>query len=177
MTETTEKIVESYFRFCRDCATMTNIKCSGQHEIDLLAINLKKGVRYHVESSVHITPGFSRLTSKPFDPQLLKDRVKGPSMRRTLGFFDQVKFDAPDVRSKLTEYGFTAGSYRKVIVTWDCDHDVRAAAEKAGIEIVEFPALLEQLKGSIGDRETYIMDDTIRALQLFAVAEKKGNRK
>jgi len=50
MTETTEKIVESYFRYCRDCATMTNIKCSAQHEIDLLAVDLKTGKRYHVES-------------------------------------------------------------------------------------------------------------------------------
>src|SRR5450759_3677383 len=106
MTETTEKIVESYFRYCRDCATMTNIKCSAQHEIDLLAVDLKTGTRYHVESSVHVGAGFSKLTNSPFDPAMLKVRLKVPSMRRTLGFFDQVKFSARDVVAKLAEYGF-----------------------------------------------------------------------
>lgn len=176
MTEPTEKIVESYFRYCRDCATMTNIKCSAQHEIDLLAVDLKTGTRYHVESSVHVGVGFSKLTNKPFDPKLLKNRVKAPDMRRTLGFFDQVKFSAQDVLSRLAEYGFQPGVYNKVIVTWDCTQDVPDAAVNLGIEILEFPELLKQLQKAIGDDPAYIMDDTIRMVQLLARAQKLERR-
>ena len=176
MTETTEKIVESYFRYCRDCATMTNIKCSAQHEIDLLAVGLKNAAQYHVESSVHIGVGFSKLTNKPFDPAMLKDRVKGPVMRRTLGFFDQVKFSATDVVSKLDQYGFCPGTYFKVVVTWDCSPDVPDAAANLGIEVLEFPTLLDQLQKAIGDKHTYIMDDTVRTLQMLVYAQRRKGK-
>jgi hypothetical protein len=172
MTETTEKIVESYFRFCRNCATMTNIRCSGQHEIDLLAVDLKTGTRYHVESSVHVGAGFSQLTSRPFAPELLHDRNKGPDMRRTLGFFEEIKFSAEDVVKKLAEYGFAPGTYHKVIVTWDCDADVTNAAAQKEIEVLEFPALVDEFTKALGDRRSYMMDDTIRMLQLFTMAQK-----
>jgi len=176
MTETTEKIVESYFRYCRDCATMTNIKCSAQHEIDLLAVDLETGKRYHVESSVHVGAGFSKLTNKPFDPKMLKDRVKGPVMRRTLGFFDQVKFSATDVVTKLAKYGFHPGAYSKVVVTWDCSPDVPDAAANLGIEVLEFPTLLDQLQEAIGDKHTYIMDDTVRTLQMLVYAQRRKGK-
>jgi hypothetical protein len=37
--ETTEKIIESYVRYVRRWATIPNVKCDGQYEIDLLAID------------------------------------------------------------------------------------------------------------------------------------------
>jgi len=36
--ETTEKIVESCGRYVKGWFTISNIKCSGQYEIDLLAV-------------------------------------------------------------------------------------------------------------------------------------------
>jgi len=36
--ETTEKIVEAYVRYVKGWATISNIKCPGQSETDLLAI-------------------------------------------------------------------------------------------------------------------------------------------
>jgi len=35
--ETTEKIIASYVRYVRRWATISNVRCEGQHEIDLLA--------------------------------------------------------------------------------------------------------------------------------------------
>ena len=35
--ETTEKIVEAYVRYVKRWATIPNIRCDGQYEIDLLA--------------------------------------------------------------------------------------------------------------------------------------------
>lgn len=37
--ETTEKVVESYCRYVRQWFTIPNIKCRGQYEIDLLAVD------------------------------------------------------------------------------------------------------------------------------------------
>src|SRR5262245_40021312 len=77
--ETTEKIIECYVRYVLRWATIPNIKCDGQYEIDLIAIDPVNLERYHIESSVSASKGFSRLTAKIFDPNDLKVRVKIPA--------------------------------------------------------------------------------------------------
>jgi hypothetical protein len=49
--ETTEKIVESYCRYVKQWFTIPNIKCRGQYEVDLLAVDMtsKSTRRYHIE--------------------------------------------------------------------------------------------------------------------------------
>lgn len=51
---TTERIVESYFRLCRGCLTTADVKVlrGNNRQIDLLAVNIKKNEQYHVEVSV-----------------------------------------------------------------------------------------------------------------------------
>lgn len=69
--ETTEKIVESYCRYVRQWFTIPNIKCRGQYEVDLLAVdttNPKLG-RYHIECGVSISGSFSKLTAKEFSTE------------------------------------------------------------------------------------------------------------
>jgi len=70
--ETTEKIVEAYVRYVKGWATIPNIKCPGQYEIDLLAVDPKTGKRAHIESGVSISGGFSSLTTKPYSDADLK---------------------------------------------------------------------------------------------------------
>jgi len=74
--ETTEKVVEAYVRYVRGWATIPNIKCEGQLEIDLLAVDPVSLERYHIESGVSISGAYSKLTSKPFSSDDLKQRVK-----------------------------------------------------------------------------------------------------
>jgi hypothetical protein len=59
--ETTEKIVEAYVRYVRGWATIPNIKCGGQFEIDLIAVDPRSLDRYHIESGISGSDGFSRL--------------------------------------------------------------------------------------------------------------------
>jgi hypothetical protein len=49
-----EHIVEAYFRICRKCFVMPDVKIEGgnNRQFDLLAVDLNKGYQYHVESSV-----------------------------------------------------------------------------------------------------------------------------
>ena len=51
---TAEKVVESYFRLCRKCFTLSDVKVIGgnNRQIDLLAYRVGKGEQYHAETSV-----------------------------------------------------------------------------------------------------------------------------
>ncbi len=103
--ETTEKIVESYCRYVKGWLTLPNIKCKGQYEIDLLAVDAKspkKLERYHIESGVSISGSYSKLTNKDFSTEDLKIRVKQAGQRRSLGYFVHRKFDLPEVKTELS---------------------------------------------------------------------------
>jgi hypothetical protein len=168
--ETTEKVVEAYVRYVKHWATIPNIRCDGQFEIDLLAIDPVTLDRYHIETSVSGSQVYSKLTEKDFDPALLKVRVQKPKMRRTVGYFIAHKFGTPAIVQKLAEYGFREGSYKKVVVTWDWTPDAKAAADAEGIELWDFRKLMRDIAKSIRDTRSYFTDDTLRTINLFARA-------
>jgi len=177
MTETTEKIVESYVRYVKGWATISNIKCPDQHEIDLLTINPKDMERYHIESSVSVPgSGFSKLTNGTFDREQMRVPGKAPSQQRTIGFFIERKFGADGIVNTLAAYGFVPGNYHKVIVTWDYEPEAKETAKKNGIEVWEFPELLDEIVDMAGKRKQYIMDDTVRTLQLIACAQRRKGK-
>lgn len=174
--ETTEKIVESYCRYVKQWFTIPNIKCRGQYEVDLLAVdttNPKRLGRYHIECGVSISGAFSKLTAKAFTAEQLKQRVKAPAQRRTLGFFIERKFELPEVQSELAKYGFVHGNYGRVIVTWDATPEARALANDRGVSVWDFRDLLREIAAAHRDHRTYFTDDTARTIQLFALASKK----
>jgi len=177
MTETTERIVESYVRYVKGWATISNIKCPDQHEMDLLAINPLHMERYHIESSVHVPgTGFSKLTNGAFDLEQMKVRMKAPSQRRTIGFFVEQKFGAAGVVKTLANYDFVPGNYHKIVVTWDCETAAKETAKQNDIEVWEFPDLLNEIVALAGNGKHYVMDDTVRTLQMLVYAQRrKGN--
>lgn len=171
--ETTERIVEAYVRYIRGWLTIPNIKCDGQFEIDLLAVDVsdaKKLRRYHIESGISISGGFSRLTCKPFSTDDLKVRVKQAGQRRTLGYFTQRKFADAGIIEKLKAFGFVPGNYTKVIVSWGWADDVPEAARKLGVELWDFKGILKEIAQRYQSDRTYFTDDTMRTLQLMAMA-------
>lgn len=168
--ETTEKIVEAYCRHIKRWFTISNIKCGGQYEIDILAAEFQKSgnpVIYHIESGISISGGFSKLTAKPFSEKDLKMRERSASQRRTIGFFIQRKFGPEEVQSKITEYGLNPSFTKKVIVTWGWESDAKAIADEQGIILWHFPDLLRDLADACAKGKTYFTDDTLRTLQLF----------
>jgi len=170
--ETTEKIVEAYVRYVKGWATIPNIKCPGQNEIDLLAVNPKTGRKYHIEVTVSITSGFSKITTKKFDPILLKKRVHTAGQRRTLGFFVKKKFSAPGILETLQNHGFKKGKYKKIIVSWGWTPEAEAAAKKFKIILWRFPDILDEIAENFKNDKKYFADDTLRTLQLYAKATK-----
>lgn len=168
--ETTEKIVEAYVRYIKGWATIPNLRCAGQYEIDLLAIDPVSLDRYHIETSVSGSQNFSRLTTKAFDPELLKEKVQKAGQRRTLGFFLERKFGVPAVKAELAKYGFVDGEYRNVIVTWDWTPEAAAEAEKAGVALWSFQEIMREIAATIRHKRSYFTDDTLRTINLFVRA-------
>ena len=168
--ETTERIVDSYCRYVKGWFTISNIKCPGQYEIDLLAIDPspKSGFgRYHIECGVSISSGFSKLTAKEFSRERLKQRIEQAGQRRTVGYFVQRKFGPEQVVSQLEKYGFKKSGYSRVIVTWGWTDDAEAEAEREGVTLWDFRDILKAIADSCRGRKTYFMDDTLRTIQLF----------
>src|ERR1700741_3010540 len=143
--ETTEKIVEAYVRYVKGWATIPNLRCAGQKEIDLFAIDPVSDERWHIETSVSISSGFSKLTNDPYEVDEHKDRVRGPGARRKLGFFLAEKFSPASVAAKLEEYGCKEGGIRRAIVTWDCKDGTVEAAQELGIEVWLLPDLMREI--------------------------------
>lgn len=175
--ETTEKIVESYCRYVKEWFTIPNIKCQGQYEVDLLAIDASQPTlkRYHIECGVSISSSYSKLTTKEFSTAFLKERVKAAGQRRTLDYFIHRKFNIPEVLEKIKDYGFEVGNYQRIIVTWDATAEARIEAEKNGIVIWDLPNLLTDIADEHLQHRRYFTDDTARTIQLYAMAMKGKN--
>lgn len=167
--ETTERIVESYFRYVRNWFTISNLKCKGQNEIDLLGVDFSahRIRRYHVESSVSISGSFSKLTDEPFNAEDLKQPVKKAKLRRSIHYFIERKFTLQTVKDKLAGYGFKPGNYERIIVTWGWTPAAKSVADREKIELLDFRKILGALKSACEKTKFYSTDDTIRTIQLF----------
>lgn len=166
--ETTEKVVEAYCRYIKRWATIPNIGCGGQKEIDLLAVDPVTDERIHIETSVSISGNFSKLTARPYEPDDHKHRIKAAGARRTVGFFVEQKFEPPSVRDALEKLGCVPDQVRKVVVTWDATAEAIQQASAHGIEIWKFPTLMQEIADAAANGTAYFADDTLRTLMLFA---------
>jgi hypothetical protein len=174
--ETTERIAESYVRYVKGWLTIPNIRCEGQFEIDLIAIDPNTLARYHIESGVSVSGSYSKLTKKPYSSDTLKVRVQQAGQRRTLGYFIERKFGNPNVIKALKKYGFVGKNYSKIIVTWGCQDGVEEQAKKAGVIIWDFRSMIDEIGAACVDKRSYFGDDTLRTLHLVKLAEE-SNRK
>lgn len=152
---------------------MANIKCNGNKEIDLLAINPKTLEKYHVESRA-TTKGFP-LREK--DTYVSKGTHKGSAHRRGLDFFSEKKFNHPSVTKKIHEL-FGNSKYRKILVVWNTEDNFaqlpKIALEKYGIEVYGLRGMIHGLMQNMvtsGSR-----DDVLRIIELVSLVrqEEKG---
>jgi len=147
--ETAERIVEAYVRYVKHWATIANIKCANNQEIDLLAIGPAPDERYHIEVCGSADPSFRTLGG------------------RGLAEFITKKFHSPPVAKRLAEYGFCEGTYKKLIVHWDWAPEAEAAAGENGVTLWSLPALLAEMACLVSKRTEAFPDDTLRTLQIL----------
>jgi hypothetical protein len=185
---TAERIVESYFRHCRDCFTITDVKMQGgnNRQLDLLAVNLKRGEYYHVETSVKIKgfdPTIAKLESL-FDQKFLG--APRPSEKVT-GDFSRGKNFYPAIKKTYTELGIQRSKLRRVFVCWQVknatseqltaflrSYSQRQRWGSRTIEIISFKdVVLPELFRCV-DSANY-SDDALRTLSLLK-ATPEGRR-
>jgi len=102
-----ERIVEAYFRYVRGIFTSANVKGVGQVELDIVGVDPRKSppLFFHIESSVSISSGYSKITNKQFIPSEAKLRQKAAGQRTTAGFFIEKKFFSYDAIETLKQVG------------------------------------------------------------------------
>ena len=119
-------MIEKYLQTGLGFFTMTNIRCEGKKEIDLLAINARTGNKLHVESRVW--------TNRKLDLKILSSLV-------------EEKFDDLRVKKKIREF-FGDSKYGRWLVvspqTVDFQLD-EIAREKFGIEIKYIDTILRMI--------------------------------
>ena len=180
-----EHIVECYFRYCKSCFTMTDVKIQfgNNRQVDLLAYNLVAKEQYHVESSVTHCENWSPSTDdlrEIFDKKFLglppdregknTDRAKGKT------YFDKIKQTYQGV-------GFNLSKIYRVFVTWvipdkaDLDRFLKNYGKNHGIRVrvLSFrddilPALLEKISTSNYE------DEVLRTLSLLRQYEFQAKR-
>ncbi len=168
--DASERVVEAYVRAVQGWATIPNIPCDSQQEIDLLAVDPGTGVARHIEVSVVLAPSFHKLTGKPYDPTLARERTHQAEQRRTVGFFAQKKFAAAPVRDRLREHGLNPDVCGRAIVTWGWDASAEDQAREAGIALWHFPDLVRGLADRVQGTRTNFHDETLRMLNLVLTA-------
>nr|WP_314444437.1 hypothetical protein [uncultured Sphingomonas sp.] len=166
--ETTERIVEAYVRYVKGWATIPNLGCAGQNEIDLFAIDPLTNERWHIEVSVSVSSGFSALTDETFKEGHEPHRA---TARRKLGYFIAKKFQPAGVLQRLAALGCIPGEVHRAIVTWGWKAGVEETAAAACIELWSLPAMMDEIaQKTRKEGARYLADDVLRTIDLYSRA-------
>jgi len=145
---------------------MTNIKCKGGKEIDLLAINPKTLERYHVEARASISPSFAVREKDTYTS-------KGRAHKRGLDYFSKEKFNHPAVVEKIREF-FEDSDYHRILAVWNYEFGFGQfddVAEDYGIEVLELRSMIRELMKRGATRGS--RDDVLRLMELMSIMTKE----
>lgn len=180
---TAERIVESYFRHCRGCLTVPDVKIArgNNRQIDLLAWQPKEQTAFHVESSVVPSGKYFKKSGawKPLVAILQNKFFAQPKERQIADFVPP--HDDPEyakIQATYELYNFSPTTIRRVWVCWDLGDygvnldEVRSyfSARRVSSDLVEvisfrddvIPALEKQIGSSNYE------DDVLRTFSFFA---------
>lgn len=182
---TTERIVESYFRLCHNCFTYPDVKVAGgnNRQLDLLAYNLKSGSQYHIETSVTHELSW-RATWKTLEEKFEGKYFGAPQKRegeRT--DFTRGRNYFLEIQKTYKLVGFAPSKVQRIWVTWVKPED--AGFEKlllkycrtkrigrCPIQILSFrDEVLPGLLTAVG--KSNYNDDALRTLSLLTQFKKQ----
>ncbi len=140
---------------------MTNIRLEGNKEIDLLAINLTSGEKFHIEVRV--------ATGRGFRIRLMDTQTRdGRKHRRGLDTLNEIKFAHPIVRNSVRNI-LGGNDYKKVLVVWDVEESkvIKQAKKIYNIEIWKISDIISELIQKVKTRS--YRDDILRTIQLISL--------
>lgn len=156
-----EHIVDCYYRIVEQCFTMSDAKVIGgiNRQLDILAVNLKTGAQYHVESSVTHRKGWApkaadlkRIFNKKFLG--LPEERSGTKTDYTLG-----KTYKKNIEETYRVYGLEPKNVHRVFVCWilhpktDADKFLKEFEKehKFKISVISFrDTILPKLREAVG---------------------------
>ncbi|RBP36582.1 hypothetical protein DES53_11621 [Roseimicrobium gellanilyticum] len=186
---TAERIVESYFRYCRHCLTIPDVKIPGgnNRQMDLLAWSPKTKTAYHVESTV-VPSGRHFNKSKSWKSPLAIFQNKFYGQRKEHQTETSVPAqDDPDFQKVLktyAKYSFDASNLKRVWVCWHLsDYEVThdeiityfeaREVRKELVEIISFrDEIIPALEKAVGTSN--YEDDVLRTFSFFAERGKQA---
>ena len=176
---TTERIVESYFRLCLNCFTYADVKvASGNNrQLDLLATNLREDSQYHVETSVTHELSWrakwsamqAHFERKFFGAPMPREGAK-TDYTRGRNYFEEIK-------KTYRQLGFAPNKVHRIWVTWVIPEDEDYAKllsrycrtkrlGKYPIQVLSFrDTVLPELLTKV--RKSNYSDDALRTLSLL----------
>ena len=185
---TTERIVESYFRLCRGCFTYPDVKVLGgnNRQLDLLAFKVDTGDQFHIETSVTHELSWRATWEKlqeKFERKYFGAPAKreGPNTDYTMG-----KNYFAEIKKAYQSVGFSIQKVQRIWVTW-----VRPTKQefekqllmycrskrigKNPIRLLSFrDELLPDLLSTVG--KSNYDDDVLRTLSLLRQFERQSKR-
>ncbi len=182
---TVEHIVECYFRYCKGCFTMTDVKVIGgnNRQCDLLAFNLATQDQFHVESSV--THDLNFLPSDNDLQEVFDRKFRGlPAKRVGKGTdYSKGKTYSENILRTYQNVGIDPNKVQRVFVTWVIKDDsalqnfLSNYALNHGIQVQVFafrdqilPELMEKVSTSNYE------DEVLRTLSLIRQRNTQSKR-
>jgi hypothetical protein len=185
---TTEKIVESYFRLCIGCFTMAAMKIinGNNRQIDLLAVNLKTNEQYHVEVSVTHQENWCPTPEELF-PEFDKKYFGAPTKREGENTdYATGKTYEKQIYKTYESVGLNPKTIKRIWVCWilvnadNINNQIaqyckKKSLKKTSIEILSFrdviiPTLMKKVATSNYE------DDVLRTLSLLQQFEKQQKK-
>lgn len=120
---TAEHIVESYFRLCRKCFTIVDLKVphGNNRQFDILAYNIKEQLQYHIEVGVTHRQNWCS-TFEEMSPQFEKKFFGvSPERKGKAGGttdFEKGKSYFTQIEDAYSTIGFSPSDVRRVWVCW-----------------------------------------------------------
>ena len=113
-----EHIVEQYFRVCKKCFTIPDVKVidGNNRQFDLLAYNLNEGRQYHVESSVTVIPTWNKYKDE-FIESYLDRKFFGIAEGKNNDFGHRKNYEK-SIRETYDQYGFKFEHVNRIWVIW-----------------------------------------------------------
>ena len=168
-----EEIVTSWLNQ-RGYFVINGVKCKGNKEIDILAVNPVTGDKLHVEVSVSIRPfgGFSAWSDYRYRKEPLPDRIRCFCLSKFIGIVDE---EIRELKNRFVEERVMqlmgTEDYRKILVIGnlhesDPKDEFERELKKHRVELVSIRDVVTEV---VEDMSGVYMDNARRYLQVFSI--------
>ncbi len=184
--QTSERIVESYFRLCKGCFTYPDVKVKGgnNRQLDLLAYNIREDTKYHVETSVTHELSW-RATWENLERCFEKKFFGAPARREGPNTdYSRGKNYFAEIKKTYKMIGFAPREVQRVWITWVIpdeegfgtnlrDYSRRKRLGQFPILVMSFrDEILPTLLSTVG--KSNYDDDVLRTLSLIRQFERQA---